>query len=686
MSLSAAKSRVMFAKEYLNTPRNGEIEPMLQAAEEFLAEVPEEEKRPVLAEIAEIRAAVEAVPTPDETRQTSAAQGKLRQVRDQIEQGINRDDILTTLGVAERYLAEVRDRYKEGILVEIGQLRDQLGVPATTPAPVRSGGDAPAQDDISEEDARSIRQARTLLNYARESAGTPGRLEEAELKVEQALNLLASVPDAVAVKGGMLAEVDEIRAIAVDSANAEEVAAVRRALDSELSLVDSVKEYDQSGARQALARFDERFSRDDVAVLAESIKEEYRARVAALTSEVDGFVKADALGRAESRMRDIEQIAASDPYAGLADDAVYRIGTDLEHYKNQLLDYVRRIPEGDADVAAMRQRLAAAEARLGEYGAQWNENTAQDRVTSHYNGIRESVSGWEEEAIDVTPPSMYSPSLPRTRDAMVRLLSFQGDAEVERIRGEYPGNEVIQGTWRDAQSLFAAAADKVNAAFVRNLDHFERMPSPMREDELQQTMHLSSAAETMLEHTRYRELILGRIEALNTRWRKDYTELLETRRELFAQLSAEAERNWPAIIAASGAGEGFDPWSTAAVGTTVLLKQVHNRCGWEWSGREYGFAMKYQAKVLGGVWEPHVLKALEHAWYELKLDVSDRIPWDLIAVVEGTGQIGERTTRTLVDARSGNAIGQIEEWPNVECVRLRVIGLHAGPVAVGPEG
>jgi hypothetical protein len=702
MSLSAAKTRVMMASEYLNSPRSGEIEPLLQAAEGFLAEVPDAEKEPVLAEIAQIRATLEAAPTPDETRKTSAAQGKIRQARDQIERGYNPDDIRTTLRVAEEYLAEVRATYKEAVLAEISELRAGLGAePAPEPAavhdssiapsvplssstpPASAASSVPAAGDVSEADSRSMRQARMLLSTARELAGSPGRLEESELKVEQALNLLASVPDAVAVKGELLADADEVRAIAAASDKTEKIAAVRRTLDSELSLADSAKEYDQSGARKALARFRERFSAS-AAVLPESVQDEYHARAAALSSELDGFVKADALGRAESRMRDIEQVAASDPYAGLADDAVYRIGTDLEHYKNQLLEYLDRIPEGDADVEAMKQRLAAAEAKLGGYGARWNEHTAQDRVTSHYNGILDSIAGWEDEAIDAAPASMYSPSLPRTRDAMVRVLSMQADADVVRIRGEYPDNEIIQGAWRAAQSLFEAAAGKVSSAFARNLDLLERMPSPMREDDLQQTMHLSSAAETMLEHTRYREPVLARIEALSTRWRKDYTETLETRRQMYDQLSAEAEQKWPAIVAASGASDGFDPWNPAGVGQTVLLRQVHNRCGWEWSGREYGFAMKYQAKVLGGVWEPHVLKALEYAWYELKLEVSDRVPWDLIAVVEGAGQIGERTTRTLVDARSGNAIGQIEEWPNVDCVRLRVTGLRAGPVAVAP--
>jgi hypothetical protein len=40
---------------------------------------------------------MERVPTPDVIRLTFAAAGKIRQVRDQIERGISRDDVLTTL-------------------------------------------------------------------------------------------------------------------------------------------------------------------------------------------------------------------------------------------------------------------------------------------------------------------------------------------------------------------------------------------------------------------------------------------------------------------------------------------------------------------------------------------------------------------------------------------------------------
>jgi len=76
MSLSAARSRLMFAKDNLNMNRLDEVEPLLVAAEEFLAQVDEADsadKAALLAEIAEVRAAQAAMPTSDERRLVSAA-------------------------------------------------------------------------------------------------------------------------------------------------------------------------------------------------------------------------------------------------------------------------------------------------------------------------------------------------------------------------------------------------------------------------------------------------------------------------------------------------------------------------------------------------------------------------------------------------------------------------------------
>jgi hypothetical protein len=58
--------------------------------------------------------------------------------------------------------------------------------------------------------------------------------------------------------------------------------------------------------------------------------------------------------------------------------------------------------------------------------------------------------------------------------------------------------------------------------------------------------------------------------------------------------------------------------------------------------------------------------------------------WDVIGEVVGVDKIGVRTTVTLRDASSGAKLGEIEEWPPIDCVRIRIVALRAGPVAVTP--
>jgi hypothetical protein len=747
MSLSAARSRLMFAKDNLNMNRLDEVEPLLVAAEEFLAQVDEADsadKAALLAEIAEVRAAQAAMPTSDERRLVSAAQGKIRQAQNQIEHNYLPEYIVESIEAAAQYLVEVRDQFREPVLAEISQLRALIGgepAPEPEPAPAsvesqeapvdlsraksqlqwaRSSLESRRYDEVErnaqqamdllagvaaehtadllreideirvaarkadavEKLASVISRATGQLRSLRSDAESGGRHEQIGYQLERVHDMLADVPDEQ--KADLLREIDEIRALADQHEQAERFRALERTLQSQLSLADSIKEYDFDGARRALIGFRERLERDDMADLPAATKDRLRARAAELNNEVAGNSKADALDRAESRMRDIAGILRDDPFAGRRDDEVYHTATNLEHYRNQVVGYLERVPEPDPDVQAVRDRLAALDDKLRQYNDAWAEATAEDRVTRHWHGILQSIDGWPDEAIDTTPPSMYAPAVDRTRDAMVQARRFRDDAEVQRICGEYPENAAIQAAWRAAGEVFDVSAAKVNAAFVRSLDHAEAMPSPMIEADLNQTMHLKAAADTMLEGTAYQAVIVDRIAALAARWRQEYAELLETRQKLYDTLAAEAEAVWPQIVAASGATADFDPGKPNK-GQTILLSGVRNRCGWEWSGREYGFAMKYQGVVIGGIWESHVLRALEHAWYELKLDVNDRIPWDVIAVVQGPSMIGERTQRVIRDAGSGAELGTIEEWPPVDCLLLQVVGLHAGPVAIGPQ-
>jgi hypothetical protein len=156
----------------------------------------------------------------------------------------------------------------------------------------------------------------------------------------------------------------------------------------------------------------------------------------------------------------------------------------------------------------------------------------------------------------------------------------------------------------------------------------------------------------------------------------------KARQELRDRLTAEAEVRWPAI---SGAVEAvpFDS-STATPGAIVKLEGVYNRIGWDYGGRQHDFAVLLGETVVAGAFEPHVVQAIEHACYVQKVFVSDRVPGDLIGVVVGPGRVGERTTVVLRDKFTNFEIGKVEEWPLIDCLRVKIIALHAGTVAVGP--
>jgi hypothetical protein len=167
MSLSAAKSRVMQARTQLETGRIDDVDPTLLAAERFLDGLPDDERAPLLAQITAIRAELANVIKPEDERKISAANGKLRQARSQIEAG-------------------------------------------PPPAGAAPAGSAPVtRAHTSDEDASNISRARSRIVQAR-SLLESRRTENVEFTLEYAAAILAGVGEAPAAP--LLAEIDELRA------------------------------------------------------------------------------------------------------------------------------------------------------------------------------------------------------------------------------------------------------------------------------------------------------------------------------------------------------------------------------------------------------------------------------------------------------------------------------------------
>ena len=707
MSLSAAKSRVMQAKMYLESKRVDEIEPTLQAAEKFLADLTADEKAPVLAELAAIRATLATMLTPQEERNLSAAKGYVRQARSQLEskQTLGIDD---TLRNAEKFLEGIAEKHTAPIVADIAAVRAELGAAVAEPpraavvAPERaSGAKAPAPTmmvtniapraappapvpapapaasaALTDDDHANISRAKSRLLQAR-SLLESRRTENIEYTLEQAAGFLTDVPESG--KAGLLADIEAIRRELGGAVHVEDLRRVESRIERDLGDADGNLTVSFRHSREALDRVTEFLATDEVVtVLAADRIAQYARRAADLEVRLAAAIKADALARAIPILDELEQRLARDPFVGLPQHEAYAATSALNTLKDRILAALRPVPSADVDAVAINRRLVATDQKIEKASAAWGKAVLDAEVGNSWKFIADAIAGWEQEVAQAR--DLAEPDLPKTRLAIIRIGALLAAPETKQIRADNPDDDTIQATYRTAEQVFEAASKKLYAAYLHMLDAADQLPTPLRRLELDRPTHLAGGIEYAFANTRFAEPVLARIHALDARWKAEVAAIMKARQELYDELAIAADAAWPAIVSALKPAS-FDP--SHVRGTTVLLQGVYNRAGWDFG--DYNFAMRADGVPIGGDYEPHVLKALEHAWYELKLDVSNWITWDVIAVIDGPGKIGERTIITLKNKDTNLEIGKLEEWRPIDCIKLRVIALHAGPVAVGPS-
>jgi len=392
-----------------------------------------------------------------------------------------------------------------------------------------------------------------------------------------------------------------------------------------------------------------------------------------------GTVGDSALRRALPLLREIEDLVATDPFAGLDRSDADRKSGDLHSLRSRITLALDAAPRHDPEVLDAVRRLEATDVKIAVADAMWARAGLHAEVQRFWSMIREEIDGWAWETSDAGP--LEQPRLPRTRLAIQRVAYLLADPKSQQARADAAEADV-EAVYREADEVFAAAAAKMASTFEAVLDEADRMPVPAPEStfELDKPRMLATAAEGSLAGTPYLDATVARARGLDARWKAEVAAVRQARQDLYEKLTVEADAAWPGIVAATGASADVD---LTDVGRTVLIRG-HNRSGWDFHGADFPFALRLHDTAVGGAYEPYVLRALEHARHELKLDVDDRLAWDVVGVVEGRGTIGEKVVRTVHSAETHLELGKVEQWATVDCVRIRIIALHAGPVAVGP--
>jgi hypothetical protein len=682
MSLSAAERNVRFARMNLESRRYDDIARLLDAAEEELAEVTDEDTTSVRDEVAELRtAAATAIAEEQYGYKIRAAQRQFSKAKSDIEAGnIMPSGIADTIQVGIGYLDGLPDDIKAPLLAEAETLRGLLRLdappPPESPAPAAAAASAPSDDH-----ARTISIARGKINACRSSIESR-RDEGVSETLDEIVDLLGPVEEVH--KETMLADIAALRVALAENIAAERI----RRIESEFTrhfaaAEEDIETLNPTYSAQSIAHLTRRMEEDDVRNgLPADMYEQYRARLEAAKANRTAALKANGLKRALPYLTDLEERLRIDPFAGLDQYALNSTAGELRSLQDRTRHELQQIAENDADRRDIEARLAAADEKIGAALTAWSKSELYARVRETWTMIEREVEGWEQETNSADAGLLSTPVLDKTRTAIMRIRYLLDDPQTQQIRAENPGDATIEGIYGTAEAVLEAAAAKLAEAYYRVVAEAEQAPVPMSGYDAERPLHLTSAAEVSFAGTPQAEQVIARIRQLEERWQAEREAILQGRQDLYDKLAVEAEAAWPAIVEATGATTDFNPRDPSAVGRTVLLAGVYNRAGWDFN--DCSFSMRLDGVPIGGNYEAHVLEALEHAWYELKLDVNDRIRWDVIGVVQGPGKLGERTVVTVRND-SNLEIGKIEEWRPVECVWLRIIALHAGPVAVGPK-
>jgi hypothetical protein len=388
-------------------------------------------------------------------------------------------------------------------------------------------------------------------------------------------------------------------------------------------------------------------------------------------------------------MDELDRLAPVDVFARMDGHELMRHEREIDHTRARVIGAIRDLPGENPDIVRMLHRLAAVERRIGASAARWSRPRREQVVVNDWAAIAHETDGWTQEApaSDVEIQQLAEPELLKTRFALQRTRLFLASSHVRVMSSSVvrpmSGDEstAIQDPRELAKQMSAAAATKLAAAYIRLLDRAEQMEPPLDLFLLRRPAQIAYNTDAALAGSPHRDAIVARAEAVDDRWRAAFVVATKGQYELYDTLARDAERKWPALRDSTNALP-FDP-DRVKPGALLFFEQVANRAGWDYVGRgDLDFAARFGSALIGGTCAPEVRKALQHAWGVQKLDLNERVLWNVIGVVRSSTMVGVRTLVKVREHESGDYLGEIETFSPQPCVMVEVVGLQAGPVIV----
>lgn len=676
-SASAAKARLSMANEMLDKERFDEVEPSLQQAEKQLQGLSAAERDPILKGIAEVRARVEPA------KKAAAA----RKLRAGIERELRsaEDDIGPRPYDVEKRLTSVSARLGSDEVTKALEAPDiakfKARVEEIRKKLATSGGETPAPAITA-----NVNSAKSRVMSAR-NAIESRRFENVEFTLEEAEKYLAGLSEAE--RAPVLRDIAEVRGLLAEAEKAEEVRKYEERLNRYIRSADGNVEPHPTNSADQIRMTKELLASEDVKrVLGPAKIGEFRTRLAEVEKKLAAALKADALDRAQDFARQLEEALAGDPLEGKDEIEAYKAWRGLDHFQNAAKLWLAEIPKDDPDRRALEGKLAELKKRSDALSDKWGQAQVEAAVKSGWQFASQDSAGWEEEKPDPAKKPNEMWMMRKTASAVRNAAYWMNNDQIKKLKADNPENAVVKATFAEAEKTLDAAAAKLNDAFQAAMTAAEKMPTPSGSTRFDRVIAswMAQDAEGCFEGTRYQEANVARAKALDARWEQEILAMQKAAAELRAKLSKEADAAWPAIVEKLGPDADFTPGRLVrSKGDRILIKRIYNRSGWDFDG-QYDFTVRIDGVPIAGNFTKEINDSIQAMWEKMSAPPLDSWEeWDVIAVVEGPATVHRRVTTELIAADTREVIGKIEGHKDEPGVEVRIIGLHAGPMAVGSK-
>jgi hypothetical protein len=536
--------------------------------------------------------------------------------------------------------------------------------------------------------AGDIESAKRHLEKAKEElkAENWNSLED-ELKATE--DLLDGVPDAD--KAPILKDVEALKKEGLPKIAAMRSKRIVERATSEIEGAADSASGNPDSALSQIKRASEMLASDDAKkyIDADTMKK-LQSRIAGVQQLAIKGVKKRIADNAKPLIDELDKQVADNPFKGKEGYEANNIAQSIDSAIKRIRGIYEPLPADDADVKAVNAKLDAIAKKVDAYGADSEKAGVADRVAKYWSDTKHYFEGWEAETAGPNwerytkegSQGMSDLLMPKTVEAINRTKYWFDSEEVKKAQSTYPDDPKIKGTVAEAQKTLDTALAKMNDNYNKLLEEAEKLPTPSKNDlSFNKPGYMDNDAKRWFGGTKYEAPNIERAKKLKEKWEGATAANQKAKEDAFKDLVKQADAAWPGIRSGIQAESGFNPseadkWK----GKTIELKGVRNRAGWDYSG--YDFAMAINGIPLGGNYAPNVNEAFKAVFEKTSSGPDDHTDWDVIAVVEGPGKISERTS---ADVRDGSTtIGKIEGKRSVDCVVLKIVGLHAGPIAIGP--